>query len=80
MARPKTSTPNKGKLNLTVSAQTRAELSFISEQEGQSISALIATWAAKEARRIAKQLGKPTPDANQLTIMDEIDEHGNVLY
>lgn len=80
MARPKSNTPNKGKINLAVSAQTRAELSFISEYEGQSISTLVAAWAAKEARRIAKQTGKTAPDINQLTITDQIDEDGNVLF
>jgi hypothetical protein len=80
MARPKSGTPVKGKINLAVSDQTKKELTFISQHEGKSISALIAEYAAKEARRVAKQLGKPVPDAAQLTIMDEIDADGNILY
>ena len=68
MARPKSTTPNKGKLNLTISDQTRAELQFISQQTGLSISQLVAEWARKEARRTAKATGTPLPDAQQLTM------------
>lgn len=70
MARPKTGKPVKKKLTLTVDEQTRTELAFISEHHGESISALVSEWAAKEAKTIEKQTGKVIPLAGQLTIED----------
>ena len=42
MARPKTGKPQKKKLTLTVSEQTRIELAFLSEHHGESISTLVS--------------------------------------
>lgn len=73
MARPKLNTPKKQKLTLTVSAQTRAELAFLSQQAGESISELVAAWAAQEARKVAKRnnVNVPeAPDPAQMTIDD----------
>lgn len=68
MARRKNSTPQKQHLTLTVSLETRALLGYISGATGRSISALVAEWAEKEAKKIAKQQGKslpPLPDSEQ---------------
>lgn len=70
MARPKSTTPPKGKINLSVSQQTKAELTFISQHTGISVSELLATWASKEAKRISKQIGVDIPDPDQLSIDD----------
>lgn len=70
MARPKSTAAPKSKLNLSVSAQTRLDLAYISQHTGQSISSMISEWATKEARRIAKQTGTQPPDINQLTLED----------
>lgn len=80
MARPKSTKPKKQSLNLTVDAQTRMELDFISENAGESISALVSEWAHREARRVSKAIGKNVPDADQLTLDDTIDAEGNVLF
>ena len=69
MARPKSSTPVKGRLNLTVSEQTRQELRFIASHKGQSVSELIADWANKEALKISKRTGEELPDFNQLSLL-----------
>ena len=68
MARPKTGKPAKKGMCLTVSEQTRAELTFISEHYGESISALVSAWAAKEAKVIEKQSGKTAPLVGQESI------------
>lgn len=70
MARPKSTAPTKVKLNLSVMAQTKAELAYISEIEGASISELVAIWASKQAKKLAKTTGKAVPDVNQI----ELDE------
>lgn len=70
MARPKLNTPKKQKLTLTVSAQTRLELSFISGHYGESISSLISAWAEKEAKAICKRTGEELPLVEQMTIDD----------
>lgn len=72
MARPKSTKPIKQKLSLTVSAQTRAELEFIAIAHKTSISALVAEFAEKEARKIAKSTGKETPDVEQIS-MDDLE-------
>jgi hypothetical protein len=69
MARPKSTTPTKGRLNLTVTEQTRQELAFIAAHNGQSVSELVAEWASKEAAKIAKKTGKNPPDCDQLTML-----------
>ncbi len=71
MARPKTG-KKKQNLMLTVTPQTRAELAFLSAHHGESISALISTWAAKEVKAICKRTGAELPRAEQMT-MDEIE-------
>lgn len=68
MARPKSTTPPKGKLTLSVTAQTRAELEFISQQTGISISEGLAAWATKEAKKLAKKAGVDVPDARQMEL------------
>ena len=68
MARPKSTAPNKQKLTLTVSAQSRLDLDFISRHTGQSISAMVEEWARKESRRIAKATGQDVPDVNQMAM------------
>lgn len=52
MARPKLNTPPKVKLTLTVTEETRRELTLISEHHNQSISSLLSEWAEAEAERI----------------------------
>ena len=69
MARPKSGTPVKGRLNLTVSKQTRQELRFIASHKGQSVSELIAEWANREALKISKRTGEEPPDFNQLSLL-----------
>ena len=55
MARPKTGKPPKKSLNLTVSVETRDDLTFLSSHHNESISALVSTWAAKEAAAIREE-------------------------
>lgn len=69
MARPKSTAPTKGRLNLTISEQTRQELTFIATTREKSISELVAEWAAKEAVRIAKKQGKQVPDSEQMSLL-----------
>ena len=52
MARPKLNTPPKVKLTLTVTEETRGELTLISKHHNQSISSLLSEWAKAEAERI----------------------------
>lgn len=66
MARPKSTTPQKQHLTLTVSLETRALLRYVSGATGQSISSLVAEWAEKEAKKIAKQQGKSLPQVPDL--------------
>lgn len=61
MARQKSTAPQKQHLTLTVSLETRALLGYISGATGRSISSLVAEWAEKEARKIAKKQGKSLP-------------------
>jgi hypothetical protein len=70
MARPKSTAPKKVHLNLTVTEQTRAELAYLAAANQQSISELLAAWASKEAKKLAKKQGKPlpTPEPEQLSI------------
>jgi len=70
MARPKTGKPTKKGMCLTVSEQTRLELSFISAHYGESISSLVSAWAEKEVKAICKQTGKEIPRVEQLTVDD----------
>ena len=74
MARPKLNKAKKKALNLTVSDQTKLELQYISQHHNESISVLIADWASKEARRIAKATGTQLPDVAQLTLDDLTDQ------
>ncbi len=55
MARPKTGQPPKKNLMLTVSDETREQLSQFSTQRGESISSLVAQWVANELQ------GHPLP-------------------
>lgn len=63
MARPKTGKKKKG-MCLTVSEQTRAELAFISAHHGESISALVSEWAAKEAKSISQYINADISQVN----------------
>lgn len=56
MARPKTGKPPKKNLTLTVDEKTRAELTFISEHYGESISYLISRYAENEAKTIRERV------------------------
>ena len=71
MARPKTGRPAKKNLTLTVDAQTRTNLDFISRIRQESISEMLAQWAEKEARRLAKETGQEIPDADQLSLFED---------
>lgn len=53
MPRPKTGKPPKRSLNLTVSEATREDLNFLSAYYGESISALVSSWAAEKADAVA---------------------------
>lgn len=68
MARPKSTGPIKGKINLTVTDQTKAELNYVAQIEGKSVSELVAEWASKAAKKAAKTTGKPCPDADQTAL------------
>ena len=70
MARPKSTNPIKGRLNLTVSDQTRINLEFLSMENGLSVSQLVANFAEKEVKKVAKANGKQVPDINQLKMQD----------
>ena len=70
MSRPKSTAPKKQKLTLTVSAQSRVNLEFISNNIGKSISEFVEEYAAKEAKRIAKQTKQEIPDAEQMKLED----------
>ena len=68
MSRPKSTTPIKERLNLSVSAQTKAELAYISHYKGISISQMLEDFAKREARKIAKATGTEVPNADQQTL------------
>lgn len=68
MARPKSNAPKKLHLNLTVTAQTRAELAYLAARNQQSVSELVAEWASREARKTAKKTGIALPDPEQLSL------------
>ena len=70
MARPKSTAPTKIHLNLTVTQQTRLELDYIAAHNGCSISQLIADWATKEARKVAKATKTEAPSTEQLSLKD----------
>ena len=57
MARPKSCLPSKGRLNLTVSEETRLQLAFVSRHTGKSISQLVAEWAVRDSKRITRATG-----------------------
>lgn len=69
MARPKSTAPTKVHLNLTVTKQTKAELSYLATANHQSMSELIADWAKREACKTAKRTGTPLPDVEQLNLL-----------
>ena len=71
MARPKTGKPKRQNLTLTVDAQTRTNLDFISRIRQESISAMLTQWAAKEAKRLAKETGQEIPNAEQLSLFED---------
>ena len=71
MARPKTGKPKRQNLTLTVDAQTRINLDFISRIRQESISAMLTQWATKEARRLAKETNQEIPDAEQISLFEE---------
>lgn len=66
MARPKSTTPNKQRLNLTVSAKARLELEQISQILGKSISEWVEEQASKEVKKLQKKTGIELPDVNQI--------------
>lgn len=70
MARPKSHLPKKQPLNLSVTEQTRLELTYIANHREMSISELIAEYAAKESRKIAKKTNLDIPQAGQMDFAD----------
>ena len=73
MARPRTGKPKKQNLTLTVDAQTRATLEFVSQMRQESISSIVAQWAVKEAKRLAKETGAELPNVNQISVFEDQD-------
>lgn len=69
MARPKSTAPTKVRLNITVTEQTKAELSYLAAANHQSISELVAEFASREARKTAKHTGTAVPDIDQLSLI-----------
>lgn len=68
MPRPKSTAPKKQNLTLTVSAETRQELAFISEITGVSISEMVEEYAHKEAKRLSKVAKKDVPSVDQIKL------------
>ena len=62
MSRPKSTAPTKGRLSITVSEQTRLELTYISQNNQKSISECIADFAKSESRKISKKNWKTYAD------------------
>ena len=69
MARPKSTAPTKVRLNITVTEQTKAELSYLAAANHQSISELVAEFASREARKTAKRTRTAVPDIDQLPLI-----------
>lgn len=69
MARPKSTAPTKVRLNITVTEQTKAELSYLAAANHQSISELVAEFASREARKTAKRTGTTVPNIDQLSLI-----------
>lgn len=65
MARPKTGKPKKKNMVLTVDAQTRLNLDFISKNRQESISSMVSNWADEEARAISQKTGLEIPQADK---------------
>lgn len=61
MARPKTGKPPKKGLTLTITDRTRENLDFLSMHYNESISALVAEWAAKGAAVIKPHVDDQQP-------------------
>ena len=73
MARPKSTAQRKKALNITVSEELRNKLSYISQQEGKSISVLVEEWAEKEFKKVSKKSKtayKPVP-TEQISLFDD---------
>lgn len=66
--RPSTGLPHKQRLNLTVTEQTRLELEYISNSTSKSISQLVAEFASREAKKVAKANGCELPSVEQTTL------------
>lgn len=73
MPRPKTGKPPKKSLNLTVSEATREDLDFLSSYYGESISALVCVWAAREAAALRGGAEKELPSARR-TLPDNTED------
>lgn len=65
MARPKTGRAPKRSLNLTVSETARENLDFLSSYYGESISALVSNWAAKEAGALRTSADDKPSDSSE---------------
>lgn len=68
MARPKTGKPPKKNMVLTVDAQTRVNLDYISKNRQQSISSMVSEWADEEATAISERTGSPVPKADETNV------------
>lgn len=73
MPRPKTGKPPKKSLNLTVSEAAREDLSFLSGYYGESISALVCAWAAREAAMLRSGDENELPGARR-ALPDNIED------
>lgn len=62
MARPKSNTPTKIRLSLTVTPEMREILNNLSDYHGKSISTLVHEWAATESDKMREALAKEAGD------------------
>ena len=76
MTRPKSTTPPKEKLNLTVSRETKAMLNAIRTQGGMSISEWVEEIVRKETKRLQRTGAAPDLQHGQMDI-DDILKGGN---
>jgi len=64
MARPKSSTPIKIKLSLTVTPEMREMLNTLSDYHGKSISTLLHEWAVRENDKMKETLAREAGNNN----------------
>jgi len=64
MARPKSSTPIKIKLSLTVTPEMREMLNTLSDYHGKSISTLLHEWAVRDNDKMKETLAREAGNNN----------------